>query len=258
MPKVNYRIFFALIFASLALFLGDRNNFFYWPRYGIQTVINPVEYGLYSSKIWALESISFLGFWRSGEQRIKNLEQKNWELTSKLVLMKSVMTENEALRTQLGATQVVAKRKMLSAPVLGISQTMEIGVGQNDGVRVGMTVTFAGNLVGRVERITPHSAFVTTPADGNSKIPVAIGSVHAVAVGSYGSQILLQKVGQTDQVKKDDLVVTSGEGDSYSPGLILGKISKITGRETDLFRQAEVLPLLDLEHLTTVFVITDQ
>jgi rod shape-determining protein MreC len=96
------------------------------------------------------------------------------------------------------------------------------------------------------------------PTDGNSKIPVAIGSVHAVAVGSFGSQILLQKVGQTDLIQKDDLVVTSGEGDSYFPGLVVGRISKITGRETDLFRQAEVVPLLDLNRLTTVFVITDK
>jgi rod shape-determining protein MreC len=258
MQKVNYRVFFVLIFTSLALFLADRNKLFYWPRFGIQTIVNPVEYGLYSSRVQALELVSFLGFWRSGEERIKNLEQKNWELTSKLVLMKSVLSENEALRTQLGVEKVAIGRKILSAPVLGVTRAMEIGAGQSDGIHVGMTVTFAGNLIGKIDTALPHSSFVMLPTDGNSKIPVAIGSVHAVAVGSFGSQILLQKVGQTDLIQKDDLVVTSGEGDSYFPGLVVGRISKITGRETDLFRQAEVVPLLDLNRLTTVFVITDK
>lgn len=256
MQRSSYRTFFALVFASLLLLLGDRSNFLFWPRLGVQTVINPIEQGLYSSKLMIFDSFSFLSFWRSGEARIRNLEQKNWELTSKLVLMKAVQEENVSLRRQLGAPAPVGKR-YVPAPVLGITQTMEVGLGASDGIRLGMTVTFAGNLIGQVGRVLPHSAFVTLPTDGSSKIPVAIGDVHAVAVGSFGSQVSLQKVGQTEKIAKGDLVVTSGEGDSYVPGLVVGTISGITGKETDLFRQADVAPLVDFGSLKTVFVITD-
>ncbi len=254
MTRVNYRAFFVLIFASLALFLIDRNGLFYWPKYAVQIVVNPIEYGLYSIKVGASDSVSFLSFWRSGEERIKNLEQKNWELTSKLVLMKEIQEENNFLRAQLGA-KPMGVAKMLPARVLGQGQGLEINVGEQDGAKPGMSVTLAGNLIGRVERVLPRSAFVVLPRDGQSKIPVAIGTVRAVAMGAYGSEIILDKVGQTDQLQKDDLVVTSGEGESYVAGLVVGRISNITGKETDLFRRAEVVPLINYDKLRTVFLV---
>lgn len=256
MQRTGYRLLLALVFASLLLFFADRQNAFYWPRFGVQIVVNPVERGLYSAKVFLFDSVSFLTFWRSGEERIKNLEQRNWELTSKQVVLESLLRENEAMRKQLG-TSVPQGKKLLPAPVLGMNQVMEIGVGSNERVRKGMSVTLAGNLVGRVDRVLPHSAMIMMPTDGYSRIPVAIGSVRAVAVGSFGSKITLEKVGQTDQIQVEDLVVTSGEGDSYYPGLVVGRIAKITGKETDLFRQAEVVPLLDFAKLGTVFVVTN-
>lgn len=256
MLRVNYRVFFVLIFASLTFFWADRKGFLYWPRYGVQSVVNPIQYGLYAFKIGLVDSVSFLTFWKSGEERIKHLEQKNWELTSKLVSLDTLTKENRALREQLGTNQVT-KKNLILARVLGKGQGMEIDVGASQSVKVGMTVVYAGNLVGRVEKVLPHSAFVILPTDGNSKIPVAIGDVRAVAVGSFGSQILLDKVGQTDRIQKDDLVRTSGEGNSYLPDLIVGRVTKISGKETDLFRQAEVTPLLDYGKIDTVFVISE-
>lgn len=256
MMRVNYRVFFVLIFASLTLFWTDRKEVLYWPRYGVQVVVNPIQYGLYAVRIGFFDAISFLTFWRSGEERIKNLEQKNWELTSKLVSLETLTKENQALREQLG-TNPISERKLFLARVLGKGQGMEVDIGSRQGVKVGMTVVYAGNLVGRVEKVLPHAAFVTLPTDGNSKIPVAIGQVRAVAVGSFGSQILLDKVGQTDLIQKDDLVRTSGEGDSFLPDLIVGRVSKISGKETDLFRQAEVTPLLDYGKIETVFVVNE-
>jgi rod shape-determining protein MreC len=257
MKSANYRLVFVFFLLGFLLLIFDRWRVLQPVRYVFQLITSPIEYELYSIKLGLSDSASSLVFWKSGEARIKNLEQKNWELTAQLVGLRDLQKENKTLRDQLGLSRQVSANLAI-ARVLGSGHGLEIGLGEKDGVEIGMTVVYAGSLVGRVEKVLPISAVVELPTDAGSTIPVDLGPTHAVAIGQFGSGIILEKVAQTDQVNIGDLVETSGEGGSYISGLMVGKVSKISGNRTDLFRQVQVEPAILYGQLDNVFVVMDK
>lgn len=54
------------------------------------------------------------------------------------------------------------------------------------------------------------------------------------------------------------MLVTSGYGGVYPPGLLIGTVDSVTGGESDTIRSAVVTPAADMGRLEEVFVITSQ
>lgn len=239
---MRIKILLILLVASVLLMFLDWRRVLDPVKGVAQMVTVPVQYAFYQARLGLGEFFSLATFWKSGEARIKNLEQRNLELTSYKNRAEILGRENEDLRKQLAAsaTASVGQRRLLPVTVVDVGQYLEIDTGQFEG----KTVVYLDNLVGKI--IKPH--FVQLPTDSQSKIRVRVGRVLGLASGQFNSTIILDKVAQNEEIKIDDLVVTADDG------LIVGKIKKIISRETDLFQKAEVVPLVDYKKLTTVFV----
>lgn len=256
MKTAELRTFLTLLFFSVLIFFVDGTGLLNPLKSAAEVIITPVQSVIYSAKLSGEEALSFLTFWRSGEARIKNLELRNLELTASEGRAKALETENAQLRQQLGVTGL-AGHKQLPAQVLGVGRYLEITAGAQDGVAEGQTVAYLDNLVGRVIRVTSRVSFVQLPTDPQAKVPVKIGQTRGLVIGQFNSSILLDRVAQTESVNKNDLVTTSGEGESYIPNLTVGKVAQITSKETDLFKTAAVVPLINYSDLSQVFVILD-
>lgn len=211
------------------------------------TVSAPMTYFLYQTRLTVLDWFSFFRFWKSGEARIKFLEQRNLELMAQGQKAAGLENENAALRAELGAPKRSAAT-LLPAVVVGVGKKMEIGAGVKDGVKVGMTVTYLDNLVGLVSQVSDRQSFVELPTSSDSKIPVKIGKVSGLVLGQYNTAMVLSRVAQNEAVNSGDLVTTE------TGSFLVGKVGKITSSKTDLFIQAEVLPLVHYEDLTWVFI----
>ncbi len=59
-------------------------------------------------------------------------------------------------------------------------------------------------------------------------------------------------------VVADDRVYTSGLGEVYKPRIYLGKISNVTSDEDDLQKRITIVPAVNFDKLTRVFVITGE
>lgn len=256
MKSLEVRTFLALFLLTLLIYLFDGQGLLNLPKSALQFITNPIQYSLYSTKKGAEETFSFLTFWKSGESRIKNLEQRNLELASLEPQVAILKNENADLRAQLGV-KMLADKQLLPATVLGLGRYLEISVGSNDGVREGQSVVYIDNLVGQVVRVTPKASFVQLPIDPQAKIPVKVNKASGLILGQFNSSMILDRIAQTDNISEKDLVVTSGEGGNFSPNLVVGTISNITSVETDIFKKATVIPLVNYSELTTVFVIKE-
>ncbi|MBI3887817.1 rod shape-determining protein MreC [Candidatus Microgenomates bacterium] len=254
MKTLELRTFSALFLIAIFIFLVDNLGLLYLPKSALQFVILPVQYTFVSAKKSGEETFSFLTFWRSGEARIKNLEQRNRELQLFESQVKLLRAENDSLRTQLGV-KPTKDRKTLPAVVLGNGRYLEIGVGANDGVVEGQNVVYAGNLVGIIVRVNPRSSFVQLPIDPQSRIPVKVNKARGLSSGQFNSSIMLDRVAQTEDFSVGDFVYTSGDENKFDAGLVVGKVTKIVSVETDLFRKAEIVPLINYSELSTVFVL---
>jgi rod shape-determining protein MreC len=66
----------------------------------------------------------------------------------------------------------------------------------------------------------------------------------------------MEFVGQAAAVKQGDTVVTSGLGGAYPAGLVIGKVTGVSGNRQEIFQSVTVEPLASLSRLETVLVMT--
>jgi rod shape-determining protein MreC len=75
--------------------------------------------------------------------------------------------------------------------------------------------------------------------------------------GSVSGELTLDMLTQDVQVQTGDVVLTSGLGGEYPPDLLIGQVSNIRKRESDLFQEATVQPVVDFSRLEIVLVIVN-
>lgn len=213
----------------------------------------PVQFGAHSLRNGVVDTFSVVTFWRSGELRIKSLEERNAELTAASERVKALENENTELRKQLGQPGAIVTR-FIPARVVGVGTELVIDKGSNDGIKVGQSATYLNNVVGKVVKVTPRVSYVELPTDGVSKISCRIREAHCLAVGQFHSTIAFDRVAQNEEVVVGDVIVTSGEDGAFPAGLVIGKVVSITSKETDLFVSGEIEPLINYSSLTTVFL----
>ena len=66
----------------------------------------------------------------------------------------------------------------------------------------------------------------------------------------------MEFVSQDSTVKEGDTVLTSGLGGTYPQGLVIGRVTGVTGSPQEVFRQVTVEPLASLSRLENVLVMT--
>jgi rod shape-determining protein MreC len=144
------------------------------------------------------------------------------------------------------------------------SSSFTINKGSNQGIDVGMcAITEYGQLVGLVTDVGYSWATVTTILDTASEIgaSVATSGYTGVVQGVYqlsGQGELRMSYISTDAVLTNgDQVITTGSGDSYPKGLVLGYISDVGVDETGVAKYAVLDTAADFSALEQIFIITE-
>jgi rod shape-determining protein MreC len=193
---------------------------------------------------------------------VKKLQKENKELLTLLVEHKKMQVENQSLREQFEKT-VVPIQQLLPVEIIGSRNAkteLIINAGTQDKVKVGNAVVVKDIVVGKVVRASPHRAVVATAAHKASTISVKTvkGNSLGLVKGAEDS-LLLSNVLLSDQLTINDFVVTKGDiqedGTGYPPNVLVGKIVSIQKKPSALFQTAEVRQIINIDRLTTVFVI---
>jgi rod shape-determining protein MreC len=134
-----------------------------------------------------------------------------------------------------------------------------INRGSADGIRRGMPVVTDQGLVGRVEAVISNAArvqLITDPASVvNARLEKADRDVSVI--GSVSGDLSLDLVAQDVSLEAGDILITSGLGGAYPSDLIIGQILNVRKRDSDIFQQAAVQPVVDFSALKIVLVVTD-
>ncbi len=258
MKSLQLKTLLIFLLLSLGLVFLDSQRLLEAPKSFLQIVTIPVQGGINLIKNSLGETFSFVTFWKSGEARVRNLEQRNLELVGYKAQFDLLKIENEELLKQLSdSRQKVAGKNLLPATVLGVSRYLEIAALGQEGLKEGQSVIYLSNLVGRVAKVSGRVGYVQLPTDSQSKILAKVGAVRGLVVGQFNSGVKLTQIAQNEDIGKDDLVLTSGEGGTYLPDLIIGKVAQTQDNQAGLFKEAVLTALVDYAKLTTVFVILE-
>ena len=140
-------------------------------------------------------------------------------------------------------------------------QTITIDKGKDSGLKENMVVITKNGLIGKLEKVTNKSATVKliTANDVNNKVSVSIatsnGETNAILSGydKKKNEILVSGVDSNVDIKKDDVITTSGLGGMFPRGIYIGKVEAIS---IDKYGLSKTLSIKTNQNFNSIHYVT--
>ncbi|MDA1240484.1 MAG: rod shape-determining protein MreC [Chloroflexi bacterium] len=172
---------------------------------------------------------------------------------------RTALDQAAALLSAVGphASQFTAASVLVRDPAPG-RQNVVIDRGRDHGVRAGQPVLGAGGtLVGIVADVDARQSRIRLLTDRDSAIAVLIQSSRTpAALAGDGRALSLEFVPIEAAIATGEVVLTSALGGLLPPGLLVGRVSAVESRGSDLFQRVSVDPLANLDRVEQVLVMT--
>ncbi len=194
----------------------------------------------------------------------KNVELKRniEDLNGQLFKYEEVVKENKRLKQLLAFAEDLKVERVMAQVVSRDSSSdfrvIRINKGFSDGIRLQSPVVTNKGLVGYIFRLTDHFADVITILDQNNRVDGLVERTrsHGIIEGDLGDVCLMKYVSRTEPVILNDKIITSGLGNVYPKGILIGHISKIEREGYGITQKIEITPGVDFGRLEEVIVLT--
>lgn len=254
-----------LIFVVLAITLmifDKRVAAVSYLRHGLSITLVPLQY-LISEPLLFIDKIG------STISSHDSLVKENLDLRAELLLSRAqvqrllaIESENNQLKALL-RSPAQTKGKVLIAQLLAMDidpfvHQVVLDKGSRENVFVGQPVLDANGVMGKVIHVNPFISRVLLVNDPHSGVPVQVtrNGIRAIAVGdSYSGKLHLANVPQTADIRKGDILITSGLGDHYPAGYPLGHVISVNKDPGLQFALILIEPSAHLDRARQVLLI---
>ena len=241
------KVVFAIIFC-LCLMISD-------VKFETSSYLRSVSHEIFKPISWVIKlpsylidtSSNFLSSRSSLNTKLKDLEKENFKLRSSNQLMKKLSVDFERLNSLWSSSVlnedrfIISKKNLLSSNEFQPLLVLDIGRGRD--IKVNDVVISELGLVGRVSNRSLTTAEVLLIHDIRSSIPIVSesSSLHATLRGAG-----LERKGQLKYVKKTakfsvgEKVYTSGLGEIFPSGILVGEIYSINDPADSEFLEIEI------------------
>ncbi|HTW87753.1 MAG TPA: rod shape-determining protein MreC [Candidatus Binataceae bacterium] len=187
-----------------------------------------------------------LSRFQNEQARLDELETENRHLSELL-----------ELRETLGMRAIAAN--VIGSDATGLSRTLILSAGANNGLNVGMAVLSNQGVVGKLIATSGSSSRVLLIDDHNAALDAfdQRSRVRGIVAGVVDDGLTMKYVGRTADVRVGDAVVTSGLDGTFPRGLLVGEVSRVESQGPGLFVNVSVAPAVDFRRLEQVLVVTD-
>ena len=205
----------------------------------------------------------------------KNLVNENQKLDNKVMelehdnsKLKSLEIENERLRSLLKFKEQNPEHKLSACTVISKDtsnyySTFLIDKGTKDGIEKNMPVVGAKGIIGYVVEAGTGFAKVQTVIEGGSSVGCVVTRTGNTAVCEGNTALLKDGLMTMIYVSKEmnlvegDIVETSGLGEIYPSGLVIGRVKEIKTQPITKTQYAIIQPVENFDFIREVFVITN-
>jgi rod shape-determining protein MreC len=178
----------------------------------------------------------------------KNLNATVVDLSSRLQFYNEIRAENERLRAMLGfierAEYTVVPVEIISVVGTGIPNRLVINLGADDSIRVNQTVINRYGVAGRVAEVMDDYSVVYLLTEPRCR-----------AAADVGRGMYLDNCPQQGDVAVGDTVITSGLGEIFPEGLVIGTVTKVTAPEKEFFYDISVAPAVNFNGLDELYIL---
>ncbi|MBC8141835.1 MAG: rod shape-determining protein MreC, partial [Armatimonadetes bacterium] len=239
---------------------------------GVRTAVSPFATGTSRTNRAAR------GFWEyvfPGKQNadaVARLEKENTRLRLENEKLRNAEAEATRLRAALNFASK-QKKPLLSAEIIALlpsanAETIAVGRGTRQGVRVGSVARTADGLLGQVTEVGSDTAQVLLLSDRLSGAGVLVQrrvpktnalrekATAVVRGGGRGQNLEIVYLPREADVLPGDTVITSGFGGVFPAGIPVGTITEIIPEKTGFVKKAKVEPFAPMPGtLREVFLI---
>ncbi|WP_040207796.1 rod shape-determining protein MreC [Neobacillus jeddahensis] len=206
-------------------------------------------------------------------QDLTNTYEENKELKSRIENLASLEAQvqelkkdNEELRDVLGEEKTLRDFEPLPATVIGRNpdrwhEMIIIDKGKLNGIKKNMAVVTANGLIGKVKSVTQFSSTVQllSSMDPKNRISAVVQGETDIygLVEGYDDEkklLMVKAIPSGAKIEKGQKVVTSGLGDIFPQGLMIGKVVEVKQDQYGLNQTALVKPGADFYDIKTVMV----
>ncbi len=148
---------------------------------------------------------------------------------------RAIKQENERLKRLLDldkeVPEAIGMARLISSTSSSSRRMATLGLGTTDGILIGQPVRAPEGLVGRVLEAGPTTARILLVSDGQNVTPVkrASDELPAFATGRGDGTVEVRPINLgTNPFKGGDLLITSGSGGLYAPGIPVAVVIRKT------------------------------
>ncbi|GGO05780.1 rod shape-determining protein MreC [Saccharibacillus kuerlensis] len=270
-------IVLVLFVALMGVTLGDRVGLT-WPERFVKDTVG------FTQRIVNKPASAVSGFFEDiGDLKAVYEENENYRIQiaqyqRELIDYQEMKSTNERLKEDLKFTE---KQKLNSskhyrfAQVISVNEdvnnpTVNIDVGSQDGVEVGMAVTSIEGMVGIISTTTDYTSTIQLITSLSLTSPDSY-SISATATGKTGTfgivesydkkenRLLMTGIKNDDpnkpKIEKGDTIVTSGSGGVFPEGIVLGIVRDLEPSKFGLTMTAKIFPTASFVEWKELFVV---
>ncbi len=171
--------------------------------------------------------------------RLLNLKEKRWP---RAIAARVIGREPQRWFQELILNKGKKDGLLLDQPVIALSGSREALIGR---------MVDVGPEIGKVMLVHDSLSAVAAAVEGQSQ-------VDGVVEGTNSHDLIFKYIGRDAPIKIGDLVVTSGLGEKFPEGIMLGWVEEIGLDPRQLFLQARLRPAVEARQLGTVFVLATE
>ncbi|MGM9926558.1 MAG: rod shape-determining protein MreC [Bacillus sp. (in: firmicutes)] len=177
--------------------------------------------------------------------------------------------ENEELREVLDKQDDLGEYTSIQATVIGRNperwqEILIINKGSMHGIEKDMAVITANGLIGKIKSTNSFSSTVQLMSTTDSKYRISAliqngGSNVFGLIEGYDTEkemLLLEKIPYDEEIEIGSNVITSGLGQVFPKGLIIGTVEEVEVDQYGLTQTAYVKPFADLYDISNVMVVS--
>lgn len=235
----------------------------------VNVLISPVRGGVSAAADWAEGVYTYVFRYGELEQELDSLRARVGELEEQVRQNEEAGRENDQLRELLN---LQARRRDFTfedARVTGRStsnwaSTLTLSKGASSGIDPGdCVVTETGVLVGVVAEAGTNWSTVSTIINTDTQMGGIVNRTYSAGVleGDFSlmnqGKLKLNYLPEGAQLVSGDEVLTSGRGEVFPSGLVVGRVEGVFTDPSGQTRYAVVEPAVNLDVLIKVFVIKE-
>lgn len=244
------RIFiFVIVFSILGIFLlQKRNNITTLEKFTKDIFLFPLNI---TSKVIPKKDPNLI----DGNDLLK---VENSELKKEINELKTNLEINDVL-----SDYVVERANIIERNLTYFFNTVTINKGSTSGITDNMAVVAGSILIGKTKNVSSYYSEVellTSDKLGKISVKISNGDDNFVygLLSGYNKEknvYYVEGISKTVEVNTNTYVTTTGLGETFPSGILIGVVSNITTDHFDLSKTIEVTPSINMNDFTIVSVL---